>query len=180
MLAGVRVTADKGLALPLADGLGDLRGAGGFSRPGTITGGNQYAVGIDKLQFHGAAQFKGLGITDAGLVIIFIVLADVAGKELAGLGCAAHHIRAHIGVVIYGKGTGNANNTDNAENTEQIPINGKLVDCSSFVSWVLYEYGYKEFAGKQHRTKNFMQTNWNEKYGWEEIYNSLFTSDKIM
>jgi hypothetical protein len=58
----------------------------------------------------------------------------------------------------------------NAENTEQIPINGKLVDCSSFVSWVLYEYGYKEFAGKQHRTKNFMQTNWNEKYGWEEIY----------
>lgn len=57
----------------------------------------------------------------------------------------------------------------NAENTEQIPIKGKVIDCSSYVSWILYEYGYTEFQGKQHRTKHFMQTNWNEKYGWEEI-----------
>lgn len=58
----------------------------------------------------------------------------------------------------------------NAENTEKIPLNKNLVDCSSFVSWILYEYGYKDFSGNQHRTKNFMETNWNKKYGWEEIY----------
>ena len=57
----------------------------------------------------------------------------------------------------------------NAENTEQIPINGNLIDCSSYVSWVLYEMGYKDFAGNQHRTKNFMETDWHKKYGWTEI-----------
>ena len=51
-----------------------------------------------------------------------------------------------------------------------IPVNnGKTVDCSSYASWVLYEYGYKDFAGAQHVTQQFLQTNWNDIYGWEEI-----------
>ncbi len=57
----------------------------------------------------------------------------------------------------------------NAENTEQIPIKGNLIDCSSYVSWVLYEMGYKDFAGGQHRTRDFMKTDWHKKYGWTEI-----------
>lgn len=34
-----------------------------------------------------------------------------------------------------------------------IPVTGKTIDCSSFVSWVLGEYGYSEFYGvKQYNT----------------------------
>lgn len=50
-----------------------------------------------------------------------------------------------------------------------IPCQGPTIDCSSFVSWVLYEYGYTEFAGWQTTTVGFMHTNWNQRYGWEEI-----------
>lgn len=50
-----------------------------------------------------------------------------------------------------------------------IPCTGSTVDCSSYVSWVLYEYGYTDFKGGQHCTKQFKNTNWNQKYGWQEI-----------
>ena len=50
-----------------------------------------------------------------------------------------------------------------------IPPTGKTIDCSAFVSWVLYEYGYTEEFNHQHVTQTFYLTNWNEKYGWEEI-----------
>lgn len=50
-----------------------------------------------------------------------------------------------------------------------IPCRGPTIDCSAFVSWVLYEYGYTEFAGGQTNTEGFKNTNWNQKYGWEEI-----------
>lgn len=50
-----------------------------------------------------------------------------------------------------------------------IPCLGSTVDCSSYVSWVIYEYGYTEFKGGQHCTQNFKNTNWNQKYGWTEI-----------
>lgn len=49
------------------------------------------------------------------------------------------------------------------------PTNGTTIDCSSYVSWVLYEYGFEEFAGGQHCTSEFYNTNWNEAFGWEEI-----------
>lgn len=46
----------------------------------------------------------------------------------------------------------------------------RRVDCSSFISSILYVYGYtNEFVGKQHTTKDFYSTNWNSKYGWREI-----------
>ncbi len=51
-----------------------------------------------------------------------------------------------------------------------IPItSGTTVDCSSYVSWVLYEYGYDDFEGGQHDTYAFKETNWNELYGWQEF-----------
>ena len=50
-----------------------------------------------------------------------------------------------------------------------IPSNGPNIDCSGFVSWVLYEAGYKEEFYYQHDTSNFLNTNWNARYGWEEI-----------
>lgn len=50
-----------------------------------------------------------------------------------------------------------------------VPCEGPTIDCSSYVSWVLLEYGYEDFRGAQHRTYDFKDTNWNEKYGWEEI-----------
>ncbi len=50
-----------------------------------------------------------------------------------------------------------------------IPVKGPSIDCSSFVSWCLYEYGYKEFAPSQTSTSILFSTNWNKKYGWEEV-----------
>ena len=51
-----------------------------------------------------------------------------------------------------------------------VPCTNKKIDCSSFVSWVLLEYGYTEFQGGQTTTLVFYNTNWNKKYGWEEIH----------
>lgn len=43
----------------------------------------------------------------------------------------------------------------------KLPITGNKIDCSGYVSWVLYEYGLKEqFGGKQFKTKDFMKYNW--------------------
>lgn len=50
-----------------------------------------------------------------------------------------------------------------------IPCKGPTIDCSSFVSWVLYQYGYTEFGGAQVTSQGFKNTNWSKKYGWEEI-----------
>ena len=54
-------------------------------------------------------------------------------------------------------------------NPIQIPITGSGCNCSAYVSWVLYEYGYKDFKGDQVRTREFYTTDWNKKYGWTEI-----------
>lgn len=51
-----------------------------------------------------------------------------------------------------------------------IPADGTgTIDCSAYVSWALYEYGYVEFEGWQHNTARLIDINWTEKYGWEEI-----------
>ena len=50
-----------------------------------------------------------------------------------------------------------------------VPPPKGLVDCSTFISWVLYEYGFKEeFGGYQHNTLSFLTTDWT-KNGWTEI-----------
>lgn len=48
----------------------------------------------------------------------------------------------------------------------QIPITNSYCDCSSLVSWVLYEYGYIEFGGKQKKTGYFYNTDFTKKFGW--------------
>jgi hypothetical protein len=51
-----------------------------------------------------------------------------------------------------------------------VPVsNGTTVDCSSFVSWVLYEYRYEDFGGGQHSASQFYNTDWETAYGWQEI-----------
>lgn len=49
-----------------------------------------------------------------------------------------------------------------------IPITGqgRTIDCSSYVSWVLYEAGFTQFKGHQH-TSGVFATN---PYNWEKIY----------
>ena len=39
-----------------------------------------------------------------------------------------------------------------------------ICDCSSYISEVLYEYGYKEYAGLQRNTQNFYNYSTNDKY----------------
>ena len=50
-----------------------------------------------------------------------------------------------------------------------IPPKGSTIDCSSYVDWVLCEYGYKDFCGRQKNSRVFYNTDWNKKYGWTEI-----------
>lgn len=54
-------------------------------------------------------------------------------------------------------------------NGNQVPPTRKTIDCSSFVDWVLYKYGYEDFKGWQKVTQWFVTTDLNAKYGWEEI-----------
>lgn len=48
-----------------------------------------------------------------------------------------------------------------------IPItgSGRTIDCSSFVSWVLYEAGYTEMEGYQQTSATFRDNKW----GWQEV-----------
>lgn len=48
-----------------------------------------------------------------------------------------------------------------------IPItgSGRTIDCSSFVSWVLYEAGFEEMKGYQQTSYTFLANKW----GWQEI-----------
>lgn len=43
------------------------------------------------------------------------------------------------------------------------------IDCSAYVTWVLYEYGYTELAGWQKRSEWFVNENNWQNYGWEKI-----------
>ena len=50
-----------------------------------------------------------------------------------------------------------------------IPLTGTQCNCSSYVSWVLYEYGLTEFKGTQKRTPFFYNNDWEKDYGWTVI-----------
>ncbi len=52
----------------------------------------------------------------------------------------------------------------------QIPLTGSVCDCSSLVSWVIYEYGYNDFKGSQQSTHSLYVTDWRTRYGWQEAY----------
>ncbi len=46
------------------------------------------------------------------------------------------------------------------------------IDCSGYVSWVLYEAGYTEMAGGQHTTANSSLGAFGQEKGWEIIQNA--------
>ena len=48
--------------------------------------------------------------------------------------------------------------------------NVSVCNCSSYVSWVIYEYGYTDFKGWQKTTWGMFGANYNELYGWQEKY----------
>ena len=54
-------------------------------------------------------------------------------------------------------------------NGNQIPPDGYHIDCSTYVDWVLYAYGYDDFKGYQKVTQWFVTTDLHEKYGWTEM-----------
>lgn len=61
-------------------------------------------------------------------------------------------------------------------NGNHIPPTSNGVDCSSYVDWVLCEYGYKDFCGRQIRSGEWYRTNWSKKYGWKEIEFKSYTN----
>lgn len=63
----------------------------------------------------------------------------------------------------------NGNYTYDNSYGKAVPVPEPHIDCSAYVSWVLYEYGYDDFEGGQVSTSVFMSTDWNAKYGWEVI-----------
>ena len=63
----------------------------------------------------------------------------------------------------------------------QIPPKGSTIDCSAYVTWVAYEYGYTELAGWQKCTWDWCINNqWASKYGWEFIDISTWSSDQVL
>lgn len=61
------------------------------------------------------------------------------------------------------------NTFGNYTNGNMVPPTTKTIDCSAYVDWVLYKYGYEDFKGYQKTTQYFYNTNLNAKYGWTEI-----------
>ena len=55
-------------------------------------------------------------------------------------------------------------------NGNKIPPDGFHIDCSTYVDWVLYEYGFDDFKGHQKVTQWFVTTDLHAKYGWTEIH----------
>ena len=50
-----------------------------------------------------------------------------------------------------------------------VPPSDKKINCSAFVNWVLYEYGFKdEFGSNTYDTVSFVSTDWTTKMGWQE------------
>ena len=53
-------------------------------------------------------------------------------------------------------------------NGNNIPLTGSVCDCSAYVSWAIYDYGYTDWAGYQRNTVKLYDTNYTAKYGWYE------------
>ncbi len=110
-------------------------------------------------------------------------------QEKADYTAALYEQQINLWNRIFGKFTGNINTTEvpssflevaksvwlqvcqrfTTYGGTSIPPTGRTIDCSAYVSWVLYEYGYTEFEGGQTNTQQFFNTNWNQRYGWTEI-----------
>ncbi|MBQ8681321.1 MAG: Ig-like domain-containing protein [Bacilli bacterium] len=101
----------------------------------------------------------------AGTAIITAKLADGSVKAEASV-----EVKDFLGLVdTIWKKIASGGFTYDGVNAKSIPITGTTIDCSAFVSWVLYEYGYEDFKGSQKSTLMFLNTNYTDLYGWEEI-----------
>lgn len=66
-----------------------------------------------------------------------------------------------------------------AQRVVTIPINlneGRTIDCSSFVSWVLYECGYSQFGGRQ-KTSSYFASN---PMNWKKVSKHDLQAGDIM
>lgn len=53
----------------------------------------------------------------------------------------------------------------NNGSNKPVPVNPPYIDCSSYVSWVMYESGFKDFKGGQKTSSTFASNPW----GWEVV-----------
>lgn len=53
----------------------------------------------------------------------------------------------------------------NNKSNKSVPVDPPYIDCSSYVSWVMYESGFKDFKGGQKPSSTFNSNPW----GWEVI-----------
>lgn len=84
------------------------------------------------------------------------------GQGLVEVAKRCHDAIAQSGRFSYGATSGGIPIDVNTDTT---------VDCSGYVSWVLYEAGYKDMAGGQHNTNNDSLGAYGKDKGWEVITN---------
>ena len=53
----------------------------------------------------------------------------------------------------------------NNGSNKPVPVNPPYIDCSSYVSWVMFESGFKDFKGGQKTSSTFASNPW----GWEVV-----------
>ena len=84
------------------------------------------------------------------------------GQGLVEVAKRCHDAIAQSGRFSYGATSGGIPIDVNTDTT---------VDCSGYVSWVLYEAGYKDMAGGQHNTNNSSFGAYGKDKGWDVITN---------
>ena len=103
-------------------------------------------------------------------LILRDISSTIGGDGILEVAKNCHDAIADSGRFTYGATVG------------QIPIDVERhtqVDCSGYVSWVLYEAGYEEMAGGQHTTSNSSLGAFGLEKGWEVItdYSQLEPGD---
>jgi hypothetical protein len=86
-----------------ADRFLDLRCGGRDARPLAIGGGYDLPLGIQELEFNIVLILKCLGIGDALLVILAVILIEVIRKVFRSVPGAVANIGLHGGIIVSGK-----------------------------------------------------------------------------
>ena len=115
MFPGHRVPAQKGSGCPGRHRFLNFGSGGRLPCPLSVGGCHQLTGVVDKLQFQIILILKGMGVSDAGLVKIVVVLIQIVRKKLRGGGGAAFHVRFHVGIIV---GGGKSRNGHHADHTQ--------------------------------------------------------------